>query len=90
MFNNSLIEPKKIIYSKRKTITLIINSKGELLVRAPIDCQISEIEKFIKEKADWIIKKKKFFSEHNYSQLKFEGDEYIYLLGDKYKIILYD
>ena len=88
MFNNSLIEPKKIIYSKRKTITLIINSNGELLVRAPIDCQISKIEKFIKEKADWIIKKKK--SEHNYSQLKFEGDEYIYLLGDKYKIILYD
>lgn len=61
MFNNSLIEPKKIIYSKRKTITLIINSKGELLVRAPIDCQISKIEKFIKEKADWIIKKRNFF-----------------------------
>ena len=40
MFNNSLIEPKKIIYSKRKTITLIINSNGELVVRAPIDCQI--------------------------------------------------
>ena len=91
MFVNSLIEPKEIIYSTRRTISLIINSNGELIVRAPINCPMSKIEKFINEKADWIIKKKNLFSEHNfYSPLKFEGNEYLYLLGDRYNIILAD
>ncbi len=89
MFEADLIKPKEIIYSKRKTISLIINSNGELIVRAPIRCPREKIDKFINEKANWIIKKKSYFLEHNiYRPLQFDSQEYIYLLGNRYKIVL--
>ena len=91
MFVNTLLEPKEIIYSKRRTISLIINSNGELIVRAPKSCPMQKIEKFINEKSDWIIRKKRYFSEHNfYKPIEFKGEEFIYLLGEKYNIVLSD
>lgn len=91
MIEESLLKPKEIIYSNRKTISLIINSNGELIVRAPINCPYSKINNFIKEKSNWILKKKEYYSEHNiYLPLEFKDQEHIFLLGEKYTICLSD
>lgn len=89
MNSENILQPKEIIYSRRRTISLIMNSNGELIVRAPINCPLSKISKFINEKSNWIIKKKTYFLEHNiYNPLKFIDNEYLYLLGKKYEIKL--
>lgn len=48
----------KVIYSKRKTIAIVINKDGEVTIRAP-KIRIfnkQEIENFVKSKESWIIK----------------------------------
>ena len=45
MNSENILQPKEIIYSRRRTISLIMNSNGELIVRAPINCPLSKISK---------------------------------------------
>ncbi len=52
-----MIEPKEIVKSRRKTIALVINSDGELIVRAPFYASKKDIMRFVEEKQDWITKK---------------------------------
>lgn len=52
-----MIEPKKIVKSRRKTIALVIDSDGKLVVRAPFCASESDIMRFVQEKQDWIQKK---------------------------------
>ena len=54
---NELI-PKLITRCRRRSIALIIDRTGELLVRAPLTSSEKEIYTFINKKADWIIQKK--------------------------------
>lgn len=44
----------KLIRSKRKTLVIEVNANGEVVVRAPLRMPVSQINKFIGEKADWI------------------------------------
>lgn len=50
-------QPVKIIRSRRKTMALEITKNAEILVRAPYGMPDSEIERFLKEKRQWIIEK---------------------------------
>lgn len=43
-----------LLRSKRKTISISINPKGELIVRAPIRCSYEKICKIVAEKEKWI------------------------------------
>lgn len=52
-----MIEPKKIVRSRRKTIALVIDSDGELIVRAPFYASENDILRFVQEKQDWIEQK---------------------------------
>ena len=52
-----MIEPKKIVKSRRKTIALVIDSDGELIVRAPFYASNHDIVRFVQEKQDWIEQK---------------------------------
>lgn len=81
-----LLTPSKIIKSKRKTISLIVNIKGEFIVRAPINCDENRINRFIVEKADWIIKKRIETKSCSVLPLNFSGNETITLLGENYQI----
>ena len=51
--------PYQLIYSRRrhKTISLSINKKGEVVVRAPLFTPSQKIEKLLKEKEAWIRKR---------------------------------
>ena len=46
----------KLIRSKRKTISIEINERCEVIVRAPNRISERQIEKFVLEKQDWIEK----------------------------------
>ena len=46
----------KLKYGKRKTIGIRISSLEGVVVTAPTNCPISEIEKVLKEKEKWIIR----------------------------------
>ena len=47
----------KIIHSNRKTIAIIIDRKGEVIVRAPKYVTKKRIMEFVEQKQDWINKK---------------------------------
>ena len=52
-----MIEPKRIVKSRRKTIALVIDSDAELIVRAPFYASTSDIMRFVEAKQDWIVRK---------------------------------
>lgn len=53
-----MVQPDEIIRSNRKTLALSIDPFGRLIVRAPKNCGIERIFAFIREKEDWILRKK--------------------------------
>lgn len=86
---NALLMPTKIILCARRTIAIIINDAGELIVRAPKNVSEKSICNFINQKANWIIKKRTELIKNNRPPLKLDGsNEHISLLGDEFKIIL--
>lgn len=88
---NALLMPTKIILCARRTVALIINDAGELIVRAPKNCTEKSIYNFINQKANWIIKKRSEMLNNNMPPLKLDGsNETISLLGNVYKIVLAD
>ena len=88
---SNLLNPSKIIYSKRKSISLEIDSKGDFFVRAPYRCEESKIFDFICRKAEWIIKKRVESKTHiKYPPIKFSNGEILPLFGAEYRIELSD
>ncbi len=72
--------PSEIIRCKRRTISLIINSAGELIVRAPLRASDRAIFNFVNEKQAWIEKNvNKIISKH-IVPLKVVDDEVFYIL----------
>lgn len=58
-----MIEPKEIIKSKRKTIALVIDHDGELIVRAPFYASKRDVMGFVEEKQSWVIAKSREMKE---------------------------
>lgn len=52
-----MVQPDAIIRSKRKTLSIGIDSFGRLTVRAPLSCSDERIFAFLREKEAWILKK---------------------------------
>lgn len=79
-----MIKPKEIIRSRRKTIALVIDNDGELIVRAPFFATDNDISQFIIEKQDWIIEKSLDMKKKllNYPPLTFTDGETIPYLGN--------
>jgi len=74
-----------ILRSKRKTLAIIINSSGEIIVKAPMKTPVDEIENIINKKKKWIEEKqalienkKNLYKVHNFE----EGEEFL-ILGKK-------
>ena len=71
-----------IVRTKRKTISFVVNDKGELIVRAPLKTPVAVIEDLVQKKSSWIHKKQAEMAERNkrHSIREFrEGEEVMYL-----------
>ena len=80
----NLLEPTQIIKSKRKSISLVIKSNGEFIVRAPIKSSDASIVKFIKEKSNWVIKKRTESIVSAVSPFEFNGLDKMKILDKTY------
>ncbi len=82
-----MIEPKEIIRTNRKSLSLTINEQGELIVHAPKYMPMYEILNFIEKKEDWITKKSesiKSLLTKNKNILEYNE---IFFLGKRYKVV---
>ena len=84
--------PAKIIRSRRKSIALVIQPDGELIVRAPKRATRKQINSLIEKHADWIVKKQiqaketqALFAPHQF----LEGESFPFL-GEHYPLEFVD
>ena len=54
-----MVMPDLIVRTNRRSLSLIVNKDGKLIVRAPKRLQINDIINFISEKERWILSKQK-------------------------------
>ena len=79
-----MIKPDLLVRSYRRSLSLSINKRGELIVHAPMKLKLDEIFKYITEKEKWIVSKQKEMQEKlsinkdiiNYNQFLFLGKKY--------------
>lgn len=78
----------KIIKSRRKTISLEVSEKGEVIVRAPFFVTESRVKKFVAEKSKWLQKaKKRAEGKQVVDRTYTHGEEFLYL-GHPYKLLV--
>ena len=90
MENKELLTPNQIIKTRRKSVSLIIKSNGDFIVRAPTNAKETDILKFINQKADWIIKKRTEQISCAIKPLTFSGNEKIMFLGKYFNLTYND
>lgn len=78
----------QIIRSKRKTITLVVQTDGALIVRAPLRTTKKVIEQLVQQQEDWILKKQaEMLARAKQNQPKqFVEGETFYYLGNLYSL----
>ncbi|GAB4115062.1 MAG: M48 family metallopeptidase [Candidatus Caldatribacteriota bacterium] len=86
------MEIKKIIHSRRKTISLQVSDDATLVVRAPLGVSDEIIDRVILRHQNWIEKKKKEIKLRNlnFSKKEFINGEGFFYLGDYYRLYLVD
>lgn len=80
----------KIIRSSRKTMVIEITEEASVLIRAPYWVKKQEIERFVKEKSDWIEKSRKKVlarREEIASQKKLTAEE-LHQLADQASVVI--
>jgi len=85
---NELLQPTKIIRTQRKSLSLIINNRGELIVRAPLFYKDSVIFDFINKKSNWIIAKRTQMINEKTYPLEIKSGEKFTILGREYEIYI--
>lgn len=90
MEEQDLLKPTQIVKSKRKSISLIIKHNGDFIIRAPINVKDADIIKFVTQKAQWIISKRKEQLNNSLTPLSFNLDDKLTLLGQVYDIVYSD
>jgi len=82
---------KKIIFSKRKTISISVNDKGFVVVKAPIKTHLKEIFEIVHKHKNWITKKINLINAvGKFEEKKFVDGEEFWFLGKKYKLHISD
>lgn len=85
------IVPDRVVRSKRKTLSVSVNSLGQVIVRAPLTYPEVKISAFLAEKEGWILKHKKRFEGAGISLPSKDLEGYgLMLLGETYTLCLYD
>jgi predicted metal-dependent hydrolase len=75
-----MIEIHKLVRSKRKTLSLIVENDGTLTVRAPLRMKEADIRRFIEVKQDWIKQKQaKVLKDAVAPRQYVNGERFLYL-----------
>lgn len=81
----------QLIRSKRKTLALIVERDGRLLVRAPLRLAIKEIQRFVDSKSTWVEQKRALLNASQPvpqpARRYADGETFLYL-GQPYSLIL--
>jgi len=82
----------KIIRSKRRTVSIEVHPRGEVIVRAPKRASKQDINDFIEDKIQWIKKTLLRFKNHfpKIEEKKFITDEQFLYLGNSYPLQIVD
>lgn len=83
-----MIKPNKIIKTRRRSIALIINGQGELVVRAPYYASQADIISFVEKKQAWIAKQQLLAAKElrEYKALSLEENSSLEMQGKTYYI----
>jgi len=82
-----MTEPFDLIRSRRRTIALIVQTDGRLVVRAPLRAPEKMIREFVQGKADWIRKRQAQARAERLPPRQFtEGEKFLYL-GRSYPLM---
>ncbi|MDK2911647.1 MAG: hypothetical protein PWR29_604 [Methanolobus sp.] len=76
----------RLIYAKRKTLEIAVHPDSTVIVKAPVDSEISLIEKKIHKRARWILKQVDYFRQFipkTPERLYISGETHLYL-GKQY------
>jgi predicted metal-dependent hydrolase len=87
-YNNIMIKPDSIIRSRRRSIALMVNNQGELVVRAPYFVSEVDIMGFVAQKQEWLKKQKALVKQelHDFQPLTLEDNTSLAILGKTYYI----
>jgi predicted metal-dependent hydrolase len=75
-----------IIRSHRRTIALIVENDGSVIIRAPYRLSRTVIDKFFEDHADWIREKQNLVKLNNPPPHRFVDGEIFYFLGKEYPL----
>lgn len=85
------IVPDQILRSKRKTLSVSVNSLGQVTVRAPLTYPQAKIDGFLAQKEGWILKHKQRFALAGICLPGESLDGYgLMLLGQRHVLSLYE
>jgi predicted metal-dependent hydrolase len=86
------IHAAEVIYSKRKTISVTVFPGGKVVVRAPLHASPIAVERFLREKAEWIrsAQAKMQQAPARAQAHRFEEGELLWYLGAQYPLHLMD
>lgn len=76
----------QIIYSKRRTVSLVVNREGQLVVRAPKRVSRAEIERLVQEKSDWVQKVLEKAKQRQIPKKQFAEGELFWYLGKQHPL----
>lgn len=66
---------------KYKNISLTVNTKGEVIIKAPLFCNDNYIDLFYKKHQKWIDNRIEFINKQNCLKEKYDFNKYIYLFN---------
>ena len=88
----NLVKPDEIIRTKRKSIALIVERDGRLIVRAPMRVKDERINELIKQKEKWILKKQEQVKAYYppFVSKEYVNGEGFWFLGQIHKLQIVD
>jgi predicted metal-dependent hydrolase len=89
MNENNIVQYDRLVRARRRTIALIVERDGSLTVRAPRRVTLRDIEQFIQEKMDWILRSREKMKAviENPKKQYVDGETFLFL-GQEYELRL--
>ena len=87
-----MVKIDRLVRSRRKTVAIIVERSGAVVVRAPLRTPKARIEEIVAQKEKWIVRKQAQAQQQQAQQQthRYEDGEQFYYLGKAYPLKLVD